>query len=85
MSTPTERHLRQIAQHLGLPLSDFFDEECLVPPAPRTPPEPDAAGLEMLGLWSLIRDPRDRERCLNMLRSCAARTESPLRLLPPQF
>lgn len=84
MSTPTESHLRQIAQHLGVPVSDFFDE-----PGMNLPPcvgaEADANTGELLGLWARIRDPRDRERCLNMLRSCAARTDSPMRLLPPQF
>ncbi|MEA1831610.1 hypothetical protein U8607_05890 [Methylobacterium durans] len=86
MSNLTERHLRQIAHHLGVPVTDFFDGETApLPPMRALPPETEAAALEMLGLWSLIRDPQDRERCLNMLRSCAARTDSPLRLLPPQF
>ena len=81
MNSRTEAHLQQIAWYLGVPVSDFFG----VNSDPLWVPTMDQSVREMLDLWIRIRDPQDRLRCLNMMRSCAARVEQPLDLVPTQF
>jgi hypothetical protein len=81
MNGHTEAHLQQIAWYLGVPVSDFFGDDT----DPSISPAADQSAREMLDLWIRIRDPRDRLRCLNLMRSCAARIDQPLDLVPTQF
>lgn len=81
MNSRTEAHLQQIAWYLGVPVADFFDDDC----DPVSESEPDQGCREILELWIRIRDPKDRLRCLNLMRSCAAKVEPPLDLVPARF